>query len=237
MNPANESGEALVLLIEDDGQIRRVVRTTLESSGLQVRDAATAEHGLKMAEEARPHLVILDLGLPDADGIDVSRRLREWSDVPILVLSARSQEPDKVAALNAGADDYLTKPFGVNELLARVRALLRRAQSTGRPEHGQFSQGDLKVDFLKRLVTRHGQEVHLTPVEYKLLGTMIRGRGKVMTHRQLLREVWGGAHGEDAHYVRVYMAQLRRKLEDDPAQPKLLLTETGVGYRLADVVD
>lgn len=237
MKSASERAEALVLLIEDDLQIRRVVRTALESAGLQVRDAAAGEQGLKMAGDIQPHLVILDLGLPDMDGVVLARKLRGWSAVPILVLSARSQESEKVAALDAGADDYLTKPFGVNELLARVRALLRRVEIAGGPEHGQFSRGSLKVDFLKRMVTRDGREVHLTPMEYELLSTLIRGRGKVMTHRQLLREVWGGAHGEDAHYVRVYMAQLRRKLEADPAQPKLLLTETGVGYRLAEAED
>lgn len=227
----------LVLIIEDDVPIRRLVRTTLESRGFAVREAGEGAKGLAMAEELKPDLVILDLGLPDMDGVELARRLRGWSSLPMLVLSARSQEAAKVAALDAGADDYLTKPFGVDELMARVRALLRRIESPARRDHGQFSQGGLRVDMVKRVVSKDDRQVHLTPVEYRLLVALLRGRGRVMTYRQLLKEVWGGEHSEDNHYVRVHMAQLRRKLEADPAQPALLLTETGVGYRFADAAE
>jgi len=233
----SETHPNLVLIVEDDLPIRRLVRTTLESRGFAVREAGEGVGGLALAEELKPDLVILDLGLPDMDGVELARRLRGWSSLPMLVLSARSQEAAKVAALDAGADDYLTKPFGVDELMARVRALLRRIESPARRDHGQFAQDGLQVDLVKRLVIKDGGEVHLTPVEYRLLVALLRGRGRVMTYRQLLKEVWGEAQAGNNHYVRVHMAQLRRKLETDPAQPKLLLTETGVGYRFADAAE
>jgi two-component system KDP operon response regulator KdpE len=233
----NETPEAVILLVEDDVSIRRLVRTSLESHGFTVRDAVTGDMGLRLAQDVKPDLVILDLGLPDMDGVVVARRLRDSSTVPILVLSARNQEAAKVAALDAGADDYLSKPFGVDELLARIRAALRRADVSRHRDHGQFSRGELKVDLVRHQVSRRGREVHLTPIEYRLLAALIRNSGKVMTYRQLLKDVWGGAHGEDNHYVRIYMAQLRHKLEADPAQPKFLLTEAGVGYRLAETED
>jgi two-component system KDP operon response regulator KdpE len=233
----NDAQRAMILLVEDDGPIRRLVRTTLESRGFAVRDAVTGNQALVSAQDLKPDMVILDLGLPDMDGVEVVSRLREWSTLPILVLSARDQESSKVAALDAGADDYLSKPFGVDELLARIRAALRRADAGRHRDHGQFSQGGLKVDLVRHQVSRSDREVHLTPIEYRLLAVLIRNRGKVMTYRQLLREVWGGAHSEDNHYVRIYMAQLRHKLEADPAQPRFLLTEAGVGYRLAESDD
>lgn len=232
---ATSENAGLILLVEDDLQIRRFVRTTLESHGFEIRDAEYGRLGLELARSLKPSMVILDLGLPDLDGVEVARMLREWSDVPVLVLSARSQEADKVAALDAGADDYLTKPFGVDELLARIRAALRRADVGGRREHMEFVQGDLKVDLAGRHVFSGGKEVHLTPTEYKLLMALIRHRGRVMTYRQLLQDVWGGAHGDDHHYVRIYMAQLRNKLEAQPAQPRYLLTEVGIGYRFSDL--
>ncbi len=228
----HEEPAPLILLVEDDVQIRRFVSTTLESQGFEVREAVTGALGLSLAAEIKPNMVILDLGLPDMDGVEVARHLRDTSDVPILVLSARSLESAKVAALDAGADDYLTKPFGVDELMARIRAALRRAEA-GRV-HGEVVLGDIRVDLVKRQVTRTGKDVHLTPIEYRLLAVLIRNRGRVMTYRQLLKDVWGGAHGDDHHYVRIYMAQLRHKLEQDPAQPRHLLTETGIGYRLAE---
>ena len=230
----NDEPGAMILLVEDDGPIRRLVHTTLESRGFTVRDAVTGNQALVTAQELKPEMAILDLGLPDMDGVEVVRQLRQWSTLPILVLSARDQESSKVAALDAGADDYLSKPFGVDELLARIRAALRRADVGRQRDHGQFSQGELKVDLVRHQVFRAGREVHLTPIEYRLLAVLIRNGGKVMTYRQLLREVWGGAHSEDNHYVRIYMAQLRHKLEKDPAQPRYLLTEAGVGYRLAE---
>jgi two-component system, OmpR family, KDP operon response regulator KdpE len=220
--------------VEDDVPIRRFVRTTLESRGFAVSDALTGSAGLALAHDLKPDLVILDLGLPDMDGVEVARRLREWSTVPILVLSARNQESAKVEALDAGADDYLGKPFGVDELLARIRAALRRADASRHRDHGQFSRGEIKVDLVRHQVWRAGREVRLTPIEYRLFATLIRNSGRVMTYRQLLKDVWGGAHSEDNHYVRIYMAQLRHKLEKDPAQPRYLLTEAGVGYRLAE---
>ncbi len=233
----NDTPGAVILLVEDDVSIRRLVHTTLESRGFTVREAVTGDLGLKLAHDVKPDLVILDLGLPDMDGVEVARRLRDSSTVPILVLSARNQESAKVAALDAGADDYLSKPFGVDELLARIRAALRRADVGRARDHGQFLRGELRVDLVRHQVSRGGREVHLTPIEYRLLAALIRHSGKVMTYRQLLKDVWGGAHSEDNHYVRIYMAQLRHKLEADPAQPKLLLTEAGVGYRLAEAED
>jgi two-component system KDP operon response regulator KdpE len=220
-----------VVVIEDEPQIRRFLRTALETEGCAVAEAGTARQGLVKAGTRKPDLIILDLGLPDRDGVDVVRDVRAWSSVPILILSARSGEGDKVAALDAGADDYLTKPFGVAELLARVRALLRRKRIAG-TEEPQVIFGEVAVDLAGRRVTRAGHEVHLTPIEYRLLTLLIANAGRVLTHRQLLREVWGPSHGADTHYLRVYMTGLRRKLEADPTCPRHLRTESGVGYRL-----
>jgi len=227
-------GGSLVLVIEDDPQIQRFLRVALGSRGYRLCEATTGEAGLVEAATRQPDVIILDLGLPDMDGLEVIRRLREWTGLPIIVLSARGQERDKVAALDAGADDYVSKPFGVGELLARLRVALRHA-TTGGGDAGDstFSLGDLHVDLAKRHVVVAGQQVHLTPIEYRLLTALIRHAGKVLTHRHLLLEVWGPPYADQAHYLRVYMAQLRRKLEADPARPRYLLTELGVGYRLA----
>jgi len=222
----------LVLVIEDEPQMRRFLRTSLESRDYGLVEAVNAREGLSQATGRNPDVILLDLGLPDLDGIQLTRRLREWSRTPIIVISARGREQDKIAALDAGADDYLTKPFGIGELLARLRVALRHAAA---PEGGGepvFEVGDLKVDLAARLVFRRGAEVHLTPIEYKLLATLVRHAGKVLTHRQLLKEAWGPNAVEQTHYVRVYMTQLRHKLEDDPSRPRYLLTESGVGYRL-----
>ncbi len=224
-----------VVLIEDEKQIRRFVRASLEGEGIVVHDAETGKQGLVEAATRKPDLVIVDLGLPDTDGLDVIRELRGWSDLPVIVLSARTQESEKVAALDAGADDYLTKPFGVSELLARIRAHLRR-RNRGANEAPQVSFGEVTVDLGLRQVTRAGAPVHLTPIEYRLLATLVRDAGRVLTHRQLLREVWGPSHVESSHYLRIYMAHLRQKLERDPAQPEHIVTETGVGYRLVGVL-
>lgn len=225
----------VAVVIEDEPQIRRFVRAALEAEGWQVFEADTAQRGLTEAGTRKPDLLVLDLGLPDGDGLDVIRDVRSWSGVPIVVLSARVDEADKIAALDAGADDYLTKPFGVGELLARVRANLRRPRAAGvdgAPAEPLFSFGDVVVDRQARLVRRQGVEVHLTPIEYRLLTVLMTNAGRVLTHRQLLREVWGPSHAAQSHYLRIYMGHLRQKLETDPAQPKHLLTETAVGYRL-----
>lgn len=232
---ATPSGaEPVVLVIEDDPQIQRFLRATLGDRGYRLFEAATGGAGLVEAATRQPDMVILDLGLPDMDGLEVIRRLREWSAVPVIVLSARGQERDKITALDAGADDYVSKPFGVGELLARMRVALRHAainpKDAGDPT---FSVGDLHVDLILRRVVVAGRQVHLTPIEYRLLATLIRHAGKLLTHRQLLNEVWGPTYTEQAHYLRVYVAQLRRKLESDPARPRYVLTEPGVGYRLA----
>jgi two-component system KDP operon response regulator KdpE len=225
--------ELTVLVIEDEAPIRHFLRTTLSGQGFQVAEASTAEDGLAQAAARNPDIIVLDLGLPDLDGIEVTRRLREWTAIPIIVLSARNQEQDKVAALDLGADDYLTKPFGVKELMARMRAALRHAaRSDAGPGEAVFTTGELRVDLVRRQVFVGDQEVHLTPIEYKLLTVLVRNAGKVLTHRQLLKDVWGPLHVDEAHYVRVYMRQLRAKLEANPAHPRYLITEIGVGYRL-----
>ena len=228
----------VVVVIEDEPQIRRFVRAALEAEGWQVFEADTAKKGLSEAGTRKPDLLVLDLGLPDGNGLDLIRDVRGWSGVPIIVLSARSSEADKIAALDAGADDYLTKPFGVGELLARVRANLRRPRAAA--THGTLGEeldpvfrfGAVEVDRQARLVRRSGAEVHLTPTEYRLLSMLMANAGRVLTHRQLLREVWGPSHAGQSHYLRIYMGHLRQKLELDPAQPQHLLTETAVGYRL-----
>jgi len=227
------SAEPLVLVVDDETSIRRFVRASLASEGFRVVEAGTAAEAVARLEAERPDVIVLDLGLPDRDGISLTRDVREWSKVPIVVLSVRDREQDKVAALEAGADDYLTKPFGVGELIARVRVALRHAASAGAPAGPpEFASGDLRVDLARRQVFVAGREVRLTPIEYKLLAFLVKNAGKVLTHRQLLHEVWGPEYGDENHYVRVYVAQLRRKLESDPARPRLLRTEPGVGYRL-----
>jgi two-component system KDP operon response regulator KdpE len=236
--PAPESGAAAspvaIVVIEDETQIRRFLRATLTNHGYRCFEATSGAEGLVMAASRQPDLILLDLGLPDLDGIEIIRRLREWTSVPIIVLSARDQEQDKIAAIDTGADDYVTKPFGVGELLARIRAALRHAARTA-DGHAEpvFVHGPLRVDLLRRRVFVGESEVHLTPIEYRLLTILVRHAGKVLTHRQLLRDVWGPNSVEQAHYLRVYMMQLRRKLEADPARPRLLLTEPAVGYRFA----
>jgi len=225
----------LILLIEDEPQMRRFLRTALTTHDYRLVEAETAKDGLAQATARNPDVILLDLGLPDRDGLDVTRELREWSATPVIVLSARGREQDKVAALDVGADDYLTKPFGVDELLARIRVALRHAAlRAGAAPEPVFEVAELRVDLPARRVWRAGQEVHLTPTEYKLLATLVRHAGKVLTHRQLLKEVWGTTYANQSHYVRVYLAQLRQKIEADPARPRLLLTEPGVGYRLRD---
>jgi two-component system, OmpR family, KDP operon response regulator KdpE len=222
-----------ILIIEDELPIRRVLCATLQASGYQVIAAATAQEGCTQAAMCQPALILLDLGLPDLDGLEVTRRLREWATMPIIVLSARGRESDKIAALDAGADDYLTKPFGTGELLARIRVALRHvAHTTQEPDTPVFTVGQLQVDLARRYVSVAEQPVHLTPIEYKLLATLVHYAGKVVTHRQLLHEVWGEHARHDAHYLWVYMSQLRHKLEPEPARPRYLLTESGVGYRL-----
>ncbi len=220
-----------VLVIEDEPQIRRFLRSALGSEGYRVVEAESGTRGEIEAGTHKPDLAIVDLGLPDMDGVELIRRIRAWSPMPIVVLSARAQEQAKVEALDAGADDYVTKPFGVGELLARLRAALRRA---ARPAQGgaPLRFGEVELDLERRRVTRSGAEVHLTPIEFRLLACLAQHLGLVVTHRQLLREVWGPSHVEHAHYLRIYMKQLRDKLEADPVQPKYLLTDTGVGYRL-----
>jgi two-component system, OmpR family, KDP operon response regulator KdpE len=220
-----------VLLVEDEPRIRRFVRLALESQGCVVAEAVTAAAGLDAAGKTRPDLLILDLGLPDRDGLELIRDLRAWATMPILVLSARSLESDKVAALDMGADDYLSKPFGVEELLARVRAMLRRRKRDEATTRVQLSDGAVEVDLTRRTITRNAEPVHLTPIEFRLLATLITHDNRVLTHRQLLREVWGEGHSDRGHYLRIYIGRLRHKLETDPTLPRHLLTETGVGYR------
>jgi two-component system KDP operon response regulator KdpE len=223
-----------ILLIEDEQEIRRFLRVSLVGHGYQRVEAEAGKAGVMQAATQQPDLIILDLGLPDIDGMEVIRQVREWSKIPIVILSARGQEREKVTALDAGADDYLTKPFSVEELLARIRVALRHAiQSAGQGGEPVFVLDDLRVDLARRQVWVGEAEVHLTPIEYRLLCTLIQHAGKVLTHRQLLKEVWGPDSVFETHYVRVYMAQLRHKIESDPARPRFLLTEPGVGYRLA----
>ncbi len=223
----------IALIVEDEAEIRRFVRHALEGEGWQVHEAPTLQRGQVEAATRKPDLLVVDLGLPDGDGIGLIREVRTWSAVPIIVLSARVDEQDKVQALDAGADDYLVKPFGVGELLARVRANLRRPRAMGTGEAlAPWRFGDIEVDPASRRVRRAGQDVHLTPIEYRLLSVLVANAGRVLTHRQLLREVWGPSHAGQTHYLRIYMGHLRQKLEEDPAQPRHLLTETAVGYRL-----
>lgn len=222
-----------VLLVEDEPQMRRFLRAALGNQPYDLVEAGTAREGLAQAASRNPDLILLDLGLPDKDGLAITREIRGWTRTPIIVISARGQEQDKVAALDAGADDYLTKPFGVEELLARMRVALRHAAlAAGAPAEPVFEAFGVRVDLANRQVFRDGEEVHLTPLEYKLLGELVRHAGKVLTHRHLLKEVWGVNAISQNHYLRVYITQLRHKLELDPAKPRLLQTETGVGYRL-----
>ncbi|WFW20866.1 two-component system response regulator KdpE [Citrobacter braakii] len=219
-----------VLIVEDEHAIRRFLRTALEADGLRVYEAETLQRGLLEAATRKPDLIILDLGLPDGDGIDFIRDLRQWSAIPVIVLSARSEESDKIAALDAGADDYLSKPFGIGELQARLRVALRRHASGASPEPVvHFS--NVKVDIAARLVHRGDEEIHLTPIEFRLLAVLLNNAGKVLTQRQLLNKVWGPNAVEHSHYLRIYMGHLRQKLELDPARPRHFLTETGIGYR------
>lgn len=224
--------QTTILLIEDEHQMRRFLRVTLQSEKYGVIEAETAADGLTQAAMRNPDVVLLDLGLPDMDGLEVINKLREWSAVPIIVISAREQEGDKIKALDGGADDYLTKPFGAGELLARIRVAIRHAAPKSSDQRESvFVADDLKIDFLKRQVHRGAREIHLTPIEYRLLTVLVRNAGRVMTHRQILKEVWGPPYTEQAHYLRVFMNQLRKKIEADSTRPRFLLNEPGVGYR------
>jgi two-component system KDP operon response regulator KdpE len=224
--------DPLVLVVDDEPAIQRFLRAALPGHGFRLAEAGTAAEALDKLIALRPDVVLLDLGLPDRDGLELLRELRGWSSVPVVILSARDREHDKVIALDAGADDYVSKPFGVGELLARLRVALRHAATAGSAEPPVFESGELRVDIAARVVTVAGSEVHLTPIEFKILSMLVRHAGKVLTHRQILRSVWGPEYGDEAHYLRVYMAQLRRKIEPEPARPRWFLTEPGVGYRL-----
>ena len=226
------SDDTLVLVIEDEPQMRRFLRPLLTSHGFRVIEACTASEALALATSHNPEIILLDLGLPDGDGIGLTRQFREWTQAPIIVVSARGRETDKVEALDAGADDYVTKPFGGNELLARMRVAVRHLRRGDHPGEPVIAVGPLEIDLSGHRVTLRGAELSLTPIEYRLLTLLARHAGRVMTHRQLLREVWGPAHAGQTHYLRVYMAQLRRKIETEPARPRILLTEPGVGYRM-----
>jgi two-component system, OmpR family, KDP operon response regulator KdpE len=230
MKPESTTPAQLALVIDDEPQIRRLLRVTLEAEGYRVVDAATGQDGLVQAAQRRPDVVVLDLGLPDLDGLEVLKRIREWSRVPVIILSVRDQEDEKVAALDSGADDYVTKPFNSAELLARLRAALRHGQPPG--ADAIFRAGDLEVDLSRRMVLKSGVEVKLTPIEYSLLRLLVTHAGKVLTHRQLLTEVWGAKSAGQSHYLRVHIAHLREKLEADPGAPRLIITEPAVGYRL-----
>lgn len=223
----------VVVIVEDEPTIRRFVRMSLEAEGCVVHEAETLQRGLIEAGTRHPDLLVLDLGLPDGDGVDLIRDLRSWSDIPVIVLSARMDEAQKVQALDAGADDYLTKPFGAAELLARVRAHLRRRSQSGSSGKTVYETGELKVDLGRRLVEVAGVTVHLTPIEYRLLAHLVTHPDTVLTHRQLLKSVWGPAYADNSHYLRVYMGNLRKKIEATPSQPRYIITETGVGYRFA----
>ncbi|MFO0977038.1 MAG: response regulator [Planctomycetaceae bacterium] len=229
-----DSDPPKLLLIEDDRSIRRFLAISMESNGFRIMEADTAEAGLRAAVSEPPDAIVLDLGLPDGDGLDVIRKIREWSAVPIIVLSAREREHEKVLALDTGADDYLTKPFGVGELLARIRVALRHQASRNRKESPVFRTGDLAVDLGRRIVTIRDEVVHLTPTEYRLLTALVQQAGKVVTHRSLLKTVWGPDAVHENQYLRVYMGTLRSKIEEDPARPRYLITEAGIGYRLTD---
>ena len=230
MNTVNSAPAPVALIIDDEPQIRRLLRVTLEANGYRVFDAATGQDGIAQAAQRQPNVVLLDLGLPDLDGVAVLKRLREWSRVPVIILSVRDREDDKVAALDAGADDYVTKPFNSAELLARLRAALRHTQPQG--VDAIVNVGRIEVDLSSRMVRKAGEEVRLTPIEYSLLRLLVTHAGKVLTHRQLLMEVWGAKAIEQNHYLRVHIAHLREKLEDNPAAPELIITEPAVGYRL-----
>ena len=234
MSIMDSSGDkGLILLIEDDTQMQRLLRIILQGHGFSLIESPTGQEGLMQAATRSPDIVLLDLGLPDIDGLEVTRRLREWSDVPIIVISAREQEQDKIKALDAGADDYLTKPFGAGELIARIRVAMRhRAMRQAGQQESVFILENLRVDLARRQVFLNEKEVHLTPIEYKLLAVLIKDAGKVLTHRHLLKEVWGASYVTETQYLRVYMTQLRHKLEADPARPRFLINEPGVGYRL-----
>ena len=221
-----------ILLIEDEPQMRRFLRASLGATGHTLLEAPTGKEGLAAASAVSPDLILLDLGLPDIDGLEVTKRLREWTRTPIIVLSARDEEDDKVAALDAGADDYLTKPFSMQELLARIRVAERHAAGRPEKEESIHHLGELVVDLSKRIVTRAGEEVRLTPIEWKLLATLVRNTGRVMTYQQLLKEVWGPQYATQKQYLHVYVGHLRHKLEQDPTRPRFLLTDAGVGYRL-----
>ncbi|OHD70987.1 MAG: DNA-binding response regulator [Spirochaetes bacterium RBG_16_49_21] len=220
----------IVLVIDDEAQIRRLLRLSLDAHGYQVKEATTGQEGLQQAAMARPDLIILDLGLPDMDGLDALKKLREWCPAPVIVLSVKNSEQDKVDLLDAGANDYVTKPFGMEELLARMRAALRHSLPDN--SEGVFTSADLVIDFSKRIVAKKGAELKLTPTEYSLLCLLARHAGKVLTHNQIMRELWGAQSQPDTSYLRVYILQIRRKIEDDPANPRILITEPGVGYRL-----
>jgi two-component system, OmpR family, KDP operon response regulator KdpE len=227
------SAEPVILVVEDEPQMLRFLRVSLGAHGYHVVEATTGSQGMAEAAARNPDVILLDLGLPDVDGLEVTHRLREWTRTPIIVISARGHDKDKVQALDQGADDYLTKPFSVDELLARIRVALRHvAESTSGSKEPVFSVGELRVDLTRREVSLGGQEIHLTPTEYRLLTTLIKYAGRVVTHRQLLKEVWGPSYVEQTHYLRVYMGQLRQKLEREPARPQYLMNEPGVGYRL-----
>jgi two-component system, OmpR family, KDP operon response regulator KdpE len=221
-----------LLVIDDEPQVRRFLRSSLASTDYKLIEAATGEAGLSEAASKHPDVILLDLGLPDVDGIEVTRRLREWTQAPIIILSARGQDQDKIAALDAGADDYLTKPFSIPELLARIRVAGRHAEQIGEKKESAFTLGDLRIDLVSRVVTLSGAEVRLTPIEYKLLTTLARKAGRVLTYQQLLKDVWGPRYATQKQYLHVYMGHLRNKLERDPARPRFLVTEPGVGYRL-----
>ncbi|MEI9863167.1 MAG: response regulator [Limisphaerales bacterium] len=229
MNPAATKRSTIVLVIDDEPQIRRLLRVTLEANGYEVFDATTGQEGIVQAAQCRPEIILLDLGLPDLEGVEVLKRIREWSRVPVIILSVRDRENDKIAALDAGADDFVTKPFSSGELLARLRTTLRRSQP--HPVEAIFRTGNLEVDLSTRLVRKNGQEVKLTPTEYALLRLLVVHAGKVLTHRQLLTEVWGPSAVEQTQYLRVHIAHLREKIEQDASRPEFIVTESGVGYR------